>query len=315
VPATGICTNARCAKAASGEHIERYSGAGEFCPECGEHLTPVSNGALPGTPETVSTPRSVRWLRRPTTLIAAGFAVLVLALLPSIASRFFITPLRVCTTTSTERLVDDIVRTYTSKHRLFQPRLVVGPDNGEPCHIRFWTAVDGAKSSVLAHDAVVVVVNPKNSISQLTGDQVRAIFSGRVTDWSQVNGTPGAIDGADEVQTLRNMLFHDMQVADRVHRVPSSTRVVQSVTAANAPRAIGIVAFSAAIPAKVVAFSAAPPPSTLSIADHRFPLSVRIMLASDFRQPPAGSAALIDFARSSDGGAIIARNGFVKEGF
>jgi phosphate transport system substrate-binding protein len=38
-----------------------------------------------------------------------------------------------------------------------------------------------------------VVVNAKNKVTGLTKDQVRDIFSGKITDWSQVGGDPGKI--------------------------------------------------------------------------------------------------------------------------
>jgi phosphate transport system substrate-binding protein len=38
-----------------------------------------------------------------------------------------------------------------------------------------------------------VVVNAKNKVTGLTKDQVRDIFSGKITDWAQVGGDPGKI--------------------------------------------------------------------------------------------------------------------------
>jgi phosphate transport system substrate-binding protein len=46
---------------------------------------------------------------------------------------------------------------------------------------------------VLAEDALVVVVNPTNPTKSLSVDQLREIFVGRITDWSQIGGPPGPI--------------------------------------------------------------------------------------------------------------------------
>jgi phosphate transport system substrate-binding protein len=35
-------------------------------------------------------------------------------------------------------------------------------------------------------DGIAVVVNPENSIAGLTTEQVRAIFTGEITNWSEV---------------------------------------------------------------------------------------------------------------------------------
>jgi phosphate transport system substrate-binding protein len=45
----------------------------------------------------------------------------------------------------------------------------------------------------VAYDGIAVVVNEKSPISNLTTKQVEQIFTGDVTDWSAVGGTPGKI--------------------------------------------------------------------------------------------------------------------------
>lgn len=45
----------------------------------------------------------------------------------------------------------------------------------------------------IARDALAIVVHPSNSVGALTTKQIVDIFSGVVTDWSQVGGRPGRI--------------------------------------------------------------------------------------------------------------------------
>ena len=49
------------------------------------------------------------------------------------------------------------------------------------------------KPTIVAHDALGVIVNAANPIKGLTKKQVEQIFTGEVTDWSAVGGTPGKI--------------------------------------------------------------------------------------------------------------------------
>jgi len=49
------------------------------------------------------------------------------------------------------------------------------------------------KSMVVARDGIAVVVNPANAIAGLTLEQVRGIFSGRITNWKAVGGEDHAI--------------------------------------------------------------------------------------------------------------------------
>lgn len=48
-------------------------------------------------------------------------------------------------------------------------------------------------SIVVAKDGIAVVVNPKNQVSNLTTDQVRDIFNGKITNWKEVGGVNAAI--------------------------------------------------------------------------------------------------------------------------
>lgn len=46
---------------------------------------------------------------------------------------------------------------------------------------------------IIAHDALVPVVNPRNSVTNLTIEQLRQIYSGEITNWQQVGGADEAI--------------------------------------------------------------------------------------------------------------------------
>ena len=45
----------------------------------------------------------------------------------------------------------------------------------------------------LVKDGLVFLANTANPVSGLTGQQIKDIYTGKVTDWGQVGGTPGAI--------------------------------------------------------------------------------------------------------------------------
>jgi phosphate transport system substrate-binding protein len=47
---------------------------------------------------------------------------------------------------------------------------------------------------LVARDALVVLVHPDNPIRGLTMDQLRAVFSGTVRDWSELGAPPGPIE-------------------------------------------------------------------------------------------------------------------------
>jgi len=44
------------------------------------------------------------------------------------------------------------------------------------------------KETIIAYDALAVIVNPSNPVNQLTREQLESIFTGKVTNWKQVGG-------------------------------------------------------------------------------------------------------------------------------
>jgi phosphate transport system substrate-binding protein len=51
----------------------------------------------------------------------------------------------------------------------------------------------GIDEHLIAIDGIAVIVNPGNPVSNLTIDQIRDIYTGAITDWSQAGGRPGRI--------------------------------------------------------------------------------------------------------------------------
>lgn len=45
---------------------------------------------------------------------------------------------------------------------------------------------NGLQPTVIAMDGIAVIVNQENTVSDMTSDTVKAIFTGATTDWSEV---------------------------------------------------------------------------------------------------------------------------------
>jgi phosphate transport system substrate-binding protein len=55
---------------------------------------------------------------------------------------------------------------------------------------------DEAKSltaTIVAKDGIAIVVNPNNKVTNLTTDQIRDIFNGKISNWKEVGGTDALI--------------------------------------------------------------------------------------------------------------------------
>ena len=45
---------------------------------------------------------------------------------------------------------------------------------------------EGAQATVIATDGIAVIVNPESAVEDLTADQVKQIFTGEITSWSEI---------------------------------------------------------------------------------------------------------------------------------
>jgi hypothetical protein len=122
-------------------------------------------------------------------------------------------------------------------------------------------------------------------------------------------------DGSDETDVLTRKVTQGSPFGSHDIRMPSGTPITRFVSSPSGVRAIGIVPFSLATPAKVLALGRPPPPSELSIANERYALTVLLLAQSDFRSPRPPASALLAMARSSGGAngpgqpALITKSG------
>ena len=52
---------------------------------------------------------------------------------------------------------------------------------------------EGLVETVLAYDGIAIIVNTENSVSDLTVEQIAKIYTGEITNWSEVGGADGEI--------------------------------------------------------------------------------------------------------------------------
>jgi len=70
----------------------------------------------------------------------------------------------------------------------------------------------GIRSHAFAIDGVAVIVHPSNPVRELTTDQVRRIFAGEITNWSEVGGTDRGINRytRDEASGTREVFWEKL---------------------------------------------------------------------------------------------------------
>ena len=106
----------------------------------------------------------------------------------------------------------------------------------------------GLTETIVALDGIAVIVNADSKVADLTVEQIGKIFTGEITDWSEVGGDPGAIscigresgsgtrDGFESITGTKDSCKLDQELT-------STGGVIEAV--AGNPNAIGYASLSA----------------------------------------------------------------------
>ena len=166
----------------------------------------------------------------------------------------------------------------------------------------------------VAWDALAIIVNKSNKVNSLTTKQVKAIYKGKITDWSQVGGKKGPIHlftrkgkVSGVGYAIRQYLFQNSDedfVSDYVVR--SSGPLEKA--AEKDPFAMGITGVSSARKrdVKIIGFDGKTP-TYQNVKDGKYGLYRPLYLVSS-PVPSKKVKAFIDFAESEEGKEIIRKN-------
>lgn len=106
----------------------------------------------------------------------------------------------------------------------------------------------GLKETTVALDGIAIIVNAGSKVADLTVQQIADIFTGKITDWSEVGGDPGAISciGRESGSGTRDGFesITDTKDACKLDQELTSTGGVIEAVAGN-PNAIGYASLSA----------------------------------------------------------------------
>ncbi|MFA7303795.1 MAG: phosphate ABC transporter substrate-binding protein [Methanoregula sp.] len=178
--------------------------------------------------------------------------------------------------------------------------------------------------TTVAQDGIAVVVNPKNTIQYITLDQIKNIYLGKITKWTEITGAevPGTnnqivIVGRDSASGTRS--YFDESVLAKT--TPAKTMLEKNSngavlqTIAQTPGAIGYVSIGfvsndvKALPIwynaqKIIA------PGINTVKDKTYPVSRHLYVITN-GQPSGLAGDFITYILSPDGQKIVADEGYV----
>jgi phosphate transport system substrate-binding protein len=171
------------------------------------------------------------------------------------------------------------------------------------------------KPTIVAYDAIAVIVNSGNPIKGLSKKQVEQIFTGEVTDWSAVGGSPGKISvytrntSSGTYSDFKELAMKKRDYAPSAQKMAGNEQIASEVGKnANGTGYVGL-AYSKASGVKVMAIDGTLP-SLQSVHAKTYPYA-RPTFYYTSGEPSGAAKEFLDFTISPAGQKIVAQVGFV----
>lgn len=179
-----------------------------------------------------------------------------------------------------------------------------------------------ASEFVLGLDGIAVIVHPSNPIRSLSISQLAGIFSGAITNWSELGGQSGEIKVyvRDEKSGTRDF-FNEAVLKKYGKNITSTATAIEdskelSATVAGDPNAIGFIGLNYVGSNKALALSdvgvEARKPSQFTVKTEDYLLSRRLFLYAPETNKKPMVAKFLDFATGTAGQQIVAAIGLVN---
>jgi len=170
------------------------------------------------------------------------------------------------------------------------------------------------KAHIVAIDAIVPIVNPKNKVQELTIDQLSQIYQGKITNWKEVGGEDLKIvvisrdSSSGTFESWAELVLNKAKVTPRAQLQASNGAIVQAISKNR--YAIGYIGYgylNKSVKALAVGGIQATPETALS---KQYPISRPLYMYTD-GEPKGEAAGYIRFVLSPAGQQLVAKQGFV----
>lgn len=169
--------------------------------------------------------------------------------------------------------------------------------------------------TVVAIDGIAVIVNPENKISDLTIEEISALYKGEITNWSQLGGddAPVVLIGREAASGTRDGFESITGTEDKCkysQELTSTGDVVQTV--ASNPNAIGYASLASVKDSVKSIKVEGVTPTTETIQNGTYKIQRDFVFVTKKNTELSKAAkAFFDFATSSDADALIEKAGAV----
>lgn len=172
---------------------------------------------------------------------------------------------------------------------------------------------------VVARDGIAVIVNPANTLTSLTLEQIKAIYTGEITNWNELGGPDMEIVviGRDSSSGTREFFSERvMEGTDYVStQLEKNSNGAVKQTVEQTPGAVGYVGLGyvddTVKALKIDENGTLVEPSIDTVATGEYPIARTLNMFTN-GDATGLSKAYIDYILSSEGQAIVEEEGFVS---
>jgi phosphate transport system substrate-binding protein len=177
-------------------------------------------------------------------------------------------------------------------------------------------ATKGVKpvAHVVAYDALIPVVHPKNKVKDLSLDQLSQIYQGKITNWTEVGGEDLKIvvisrdSSSGTFESWDHFVMKKAKVFPRAQMMASNGAIVTAI--ANNRYAIGYLGMGyinkSVKPLQVNGVNG----SAQTVLSQKYPLARELYMYTN-GEPTGEVAKFIAFVKSAQGQKIVEKTGFV----
>ena len=170
--------------------------------------------------------------------------------------------------------------------------------------------------TIIANDGIAVIVNPKNkALEGLTINQLRSIYSGEITKWSQVGGSKDLIvvisrdTSSGTFEVFNELVLKGTKLREDSLMQASNKEIVETV--AKTPGAVGYVGIGYITPEVKAIEIDNVMPSSETVLDKSYKLARPLFMYTN-GEPSGLAKEFLDFILSDRGQDIVKEVGFIK---
>jgi phosphate transport system substrate-binding protein len=178
----------------------------------------------------------------------------------------------------------------------------------------------GIVETIIANDALAVIVNPENKVDQLTHEQLMQIFTGAITNWNKVGGPDLKIVALSRETSSGTYEFFKEHVMDKknyapsVLSMPATGAIIESVAKTKgAIGYVGLAYISPNVKAIKVSFDEGKTfvsPSIQSAQNNTYPVSRPLYYFYNVNKQETVKP-FVDYILSEEGQKIVLDVGYV----